>query len=65
MTKTFGQHSLDILGASEMQSYTSKLNSVFGDTFINSTLTRPQDAAIINAANSESAYSFMYRPCKL
>jgi len=59
MTKTFGQHRLDLLGASEMQSYTSKLNSVFGDTFINSTLTRPQDAAIINAANSESAYSFL------
>ena len=58
-TKTFGQHSLDLLGASEMQSYTSKLNSVFGDTFINSTLTRPQDAAIINAANGESSYSFL------
>ncbi len=58
-TKTFGQHNLDLLGASEMQSYTSKLNSVFGDTFINSTLTRPQDAAIINAANSESTYSFL------
>jgi hypothetical protein len=42
-----------------MQSYTSKLNSVFGDTFINSTLTRPQDAAIINASNGESTYSFL------
>ena len=58
-TKSFGQHNLDLLGASEMQSYTSKLNSVFGDTFINSTLTRPQDAAIINASNSESTYSFL------
>ena len=58
-TKSFGQHNLDLLGASEMQSYTSKLNSVFGDTFINSTLTRPQDAAIINASNGESTYSFL------
>ena len=58
-TKSFGQHNLDLLGASEMQSYTSKLNTVFGDTFINSTLTRPQDAAIINASNGESTYSFL------
>jgi TonB-linked SusC/RagA family outer membrane protein len=58
-TKSFGQHNLDLLGASEMQSYTSKLNSVFGDTFINSILTRPQDAAIINASNGESTYSFL------
>ena len=54
-----GQHSIDLLGASEIQSYSSKLNSVFGDTFINSTLTRPQDAAIINASNGESSYSFL------
>jgi len=58
-TKIKGQHSIDLLGASEIQSYTSKSNSVFGDTFINSTLTRPQDAAIINASNGESSYSFL------
>ena len=58
-TKAIDQHSIDLLGAAEIQSYSSKLNSVFGDTFINSTLTRPQDAAIINASYGESSYSFL------
>ena len=57
-TKTFGSHSLDILAATEAQSSGSRTNFVFGDTFLNSTLTRPQDAAVINASGSETRYSF-------
>jgi len=56
--ETFGDHTIDILGATDVQSFSTRTNFVFGDTFINSTLSRPQDAAIINASVSESEYAF-------
>jgi TonB-linked SusC/RagA family outer membrane protein len=57
--RSFGKHNFDFLAATEAQALKSKTNFVFGDTFINSTLTRPNDAAIVNAGFSESEYSFL------
>jgi len=57
--RTFGDHNFDFLAATDMQSFKSTTNFVFGDTFINTSLTRPQDAAIINASVSDTEYAFL------
>jgi hypothetical protein len=54
-----GDHDFDVLLAQDAQTFSSSTNFVIGDTFINSTLNRPQDAAIINASYAESEYSFL------
>lgn len=52
-------HNLDILLAQDMQSFKSTTNFIVGDTYVNSTLRSPQDAAIKNASYFESEYGFL------
>ncbi len=52
-------HNFDFLLAQDAQSFSTTTNTVIGDTFINSTLRNPQDAAIRNASSTESEYSFL------
>ncbi len=57
--KRINDHSFDLLAATDAQKFTQKINTVFGDTYFNSALQKPTDAAIINAAYYETGYAFM------
>ncbi len=57
--RSFGDHNFDFLAAIDAQSFHNRTNFIFGDTYINSTLTRPSDAAIKNAGLEETDYSFL------
>jgi len=56
--KNIRQHSFDLLAASDIQSFRNRINTVFGDTYFNSALRKPTDAAVVNAAYFETGYAF-------
>ena len=56
--KSIKQHNFDVLAATDIQSFRSRINTVFGDTYSNSALQKPTDAAVVNAAYFETGYTF-------
>jgi TonB-dependent starch-binding outer membrane protein SusC len=56
--KSIKQHNFDVLAATDIQSFRSRINTVFGDTYFNSALQKPTDAAVVNASYFETGYSF-------
>jgi TonB-linked SusC/RagA family outer membrane protein len=57
--KRIGEHSFDVLAATDMQRFNQRINTIYGDTYFNSALQKPSDAAIVNASYFETGYSFM------
>jgi len=57
--KRIKDHSFDLLAATDMQRFTQRINTVFGDTYFNSALQKPTDAALINAGYFDTGYAFM------
>lgn len=57
--KNIGEHNFDLLAATDIQRFSSRINTVFGDTYFNSALQKPTDAAVVNAAYYETGYSFV------
>jgi TonB-linked SusC/RagA family outer membrane protein len=57
--KRIREHSFDLLGAIDMQKFTMRTNTILGDTYFNSALTKPTDAALISASYFDTGYSFL------
>ncbi len=57
--KRLNNHNFDVLIATEAQKFKQKSNTVLGDTYFNSELQYPQDAANKSASYFETAYSFL------
>ncbi len=57
--KRIKKHGFDILAAVEAQDFDYRSNSMFGDTYFNSSLVKPADAEVKNASYFETGYSFL------
>lgn len=57
--KRIENHSVDLLLATDMQQFNQKINTIYGDTYFNSALQKPIDAALKNAVYLETGYVFL------
>lgn len=58
-TTNINGHSIDALAVIETQQQNYKSNTITGEGFLNSTLKKPADAAIVNGTYIESGFGFM------
>lgn len=57
--KALGQHNFDVVLATEMQKSQRHMNTMLGEGFFNTVMTKPQDAETKKAIYLDSGYAFM------